>query len=93
MCAEPPKLKEYGSDQFLYKKEFGAVPQYLQRMKARHSAMMESLQQQEFVRPPSLLPAGSCRPTALRKKLVPGSENLSRKPVFAARLVADSVSV
>ena len=76
MCAEPPKLKEYGSDQFLYKKEFGAVPQYLQRMKARHSAMMESLQQQEFVRPPS--PA-RC-PTALRKKRFRLGENRSPEP-------------
>jgi len=50
ILAEPPKLKEYGSDQFLYKKEFGAVPTYLRRMKARHGAMMESLQQQEMER-------------------------------------------
>lgn len=50
ILAEPPKLKEYGSDQFLYKKEFGTVPSYLRRMKARHGAMMESLQQQEMER-------------------------------------------
>ena len=50
ILAEPPKLKEYGSDQFLYKKEFGTVPAYLRRMKARHGAMMESLQQQEMER-------------------------------------------
>ena len=50
ILAEPPKLKEYGSDQFLYKKEFGQVPTYLRRMKARHGQMMETLQQQEMDR-------------------------------------------
>ena len=80
MCAEPPKLKEYGSDQFLYKKEFGAVPQYLQRMKARHSAMMESLQQQEFVRPPSparwLLPPNCSAKETVPARKKTGAESL-----------------
>jgi len=50
ILTEPPKLTTYGSDQYLYRKDYGNVPQYLLKMQARHGKMMETLQTQELQR-------------------------------------------
>jgi hypothetical protein len=48
--AEPPKLGSYGSDQYLYRKDYGAVPQYLRQMKARHSQRLQAMRNEEIDR-------------------------------------------
>lgn len=50
ILTEPPKLTTYGSDQYLYRKDYGNVPAYLLKMQARHSRMMDTLKTQELDR-------------------------------------------
>jgi len=50
ILTEPPKLAQPGSDQFLYRKDYGSTPNYLQKMKARHAMKLQSLQQDEYNR-------------------------------------------